>query len=233
MDTKIARNGAAARARLGGSHALLLGAVAAVCAGAAWAQLRDITQAPNAAGEGIAKSLAEQIGPGRGDLLTPGEGTRLEARLRPPQGDGSVDALAVDDRAFALLPPRTKQRVLLVSAGNLFLEGALLLDENLAVTKIAPNAYDPADTARFDAVIFDGYTPEDAPRVHALYLAPDGPGSPWKSRGRGNSPSGAGGAGGIMRDAPRPRTAAPTPTPPTTSAPWSNSTMLPPRMVPS
>jgi hypothetical protein len=37
----------------------------------ALAQLVDRTMAPNAAGEGIALSLAEQIGPGRGDWFTP------------------------------------------------------------------------------------------------------------------------------------------------------------------
>jgi len=35
------------------------------------AQLIDRTQAPNTAGEGIQKSLAEEIGVGRGDILTP------------------------------------------------------------------------------------------------------------------------------------------------------------------
>lgn len=39
--------------------------------GFAEAQLTDKTQTPNTAGEGINKSFAEQIGAGRGDLLTP------------------------------------------------------------------------------------------------------------------------------------------------------------------
>jgi hypothetical protein len=38
---------------------------------AAWAQLTDRTQAPNTANAGIAKSLEEQIGAGRGDIMTP------------------------------------------------------------------------------------------------------------------------------------------------------------------
>ncbi len=38
----------------------------------AHAQLNDVTQTPNTANEGIAKSLEEQIGPGRGDVNTPG-----------------------------------------------------------------------------------------------------------------------------------------------------------------
>src|SRR5688500_14809010 len=44
------------------------------------AQLRDVTQAPNAANEGIRKSLAAQIGPGRGDGLTPGSSSFVIAR---------------------------------------------------------------------------------------------------------------------------------------------------------
>lgn len=45
---------------------------AGLLAAPAWGQLRDVTQAPNAANEGIRKSLTTQIGPGRGDRNTPG-----------------------------------------------------------------------------------------------------------------------------------------------------------------
>ena len=37
-----------------------------------FAQETDITQTPNAANAGIKKSYTEQIGAGRGDVLTPG-----------------------------------------------------------------------------------------------------------------------------------------------------------------
>lgn len=43
--------------------------------GAAWAQLTDVTQTPNAENAGIHKSLADQVGPGRGNLDTPGSST--------------------------------------------------------------------------------------------------------------------------------------------------------------
>jgi hypothetical protein len=44
------------------------------------AQLVDRTLAPNAAGAGIAKSLAEQVGTGRGDWFTPGSSSFIIAR---------------------------------------------------------------------------------------------------------------------------------------------------------
>lgn len=46
----------------------------------AYAQLVDRTKAPNASNEGIAKSLEEQVGPGRGDLRTPGSSAYIVAR---------------------------------------------------------------------------------------------------------------------------------------------------------
>ena len=39
--------------------------------GPARAQLTDISQAPNTIGAGIQKSLSQEIGAGRGDMLTP------------------------------------------------------------------------------------------------------------------------------------------------------------------
>ena len=44
------------------------------------AQLIDRTQAPNAANEGIAKSLADEAGAGRGDSLTPNSSTFITER---------------------------------------------------------------------------------------------------------------------------------------------------------
>jgi hypothetical protein len=46
----------------------------------ALAQLIDKTKAPNIANEGIAKSLAEEIGAGRGDLTTPNSSLFIIAR---------------------------------------------------------------------------------------------------------------------------------------------------------
>jgi hypothetical protein len=107
-----------------------------------------------------------------------GEGTRLVARLADTH-----DALPLDDVAYALLPARHKLKVLLVTQGDLFLEGALLLDENLEVKKVAK--YDAAETAKYDAVILDNVTPppDAPPRTHALYINPQGPASPFAIQG--------------------------------------------------
>ncbi|MBL8695148.1 MAG: thiol oxidoreductase-like protein [Planctomycetes bacterium] len=56
-----------ARARILGPPVLLF-----LLGGATYAQMTDQTQTPNTLGVGIKKSLSEQIGAGRGDLVTPG-----------------------------------------------------------------------------------------------------------------------------------------------------------------
>ena len=137
----------------------------------------------------IVETQKLSLGPGeRVQRLYPdlaGDGARLEARLTDTH-----DALPIDDVAYAVLPGKRKQKVLVVTTGNLFLEGALLLDENLDVDKIAPARYDAAASARYDAVVLDGFTPppEAAPRTHALYLDPHGAGSPFAVRATVEAP---------------------------------------------
>ncbi len=93
----------------------------------------------------------------------------MEARLR--FADGGHDALGADDRAFARLPQRRRARVLVVSAGNLYLQAALLLDEYLDVTEITPAQY-AEQTESFDVAIFDDWVPPRRPDYPALYLHP-------------------------------------------------------------
>jgi hypothetical protein len=100
-----------------------------------------------------------------------GEGAKLEARLQ------TNDALPLDDVAFAVMPPRHKLKVLLVSDGDLFLEGALLLDESLQVDKVTPQKYDAALAGKHDAVIFDRADGPLPPSTPAIYVdAPAGAG---------------------------------------------------------
>ena len=112
-----------------------------------------------------------------------GAGARIEARLVDTH-----DALPRDDVAYAVLPAKRKEKVLLVTGGDLFLEGALLLDENLDVEKVAPAHWDAAASAKYDAVILDGFTPATPPRTDALYLDPHGEGAPFAVRGSVEAP---------------------------------------------
>ncbi len=104
-----------------------------------------------------------------------GTSAALEARIR--YADGRADDLPADDRAYALVPERKRARVLTVTPGNTYLEAALLLDEYLDVTQVAPSAYPPAGT--FDVTIFDGVAPPPAKSAGALiYLNPPAEGAP-------------------------------------------------------
>jgi hypothetical protein len=113
------------------------------------------------------------------DVAAPG--ARLIARLL------ESDDLALDDRAYAVVPGLERLRVLRVGAPDLYLDGALLsLGESVAVHGVRPDAAE-ASRARwgsYDVVIFDGVAPAPPPTAgHFLYLAPRGPGSPFPGRG--------------------------------------------------
>jgi hypothetical protein len=134
-------------------------------------------------GDGALVDLARvHLGPGeRVPRFYPqlsGASRTLEAHIA--RVDGGVDALAVDDHAYALLPDRRRTRVLIVGgAKNTYLSAALLLDEYLDVTEVdAAGSAEALARGGWDAVIFDGVTPAAPPGAHALYLDPTGPGSP-------------------------------------------------------
>lgn len=90
------------------------------------------------------------------------------ARIRAV--DGSTDALPADDVAYATLPPRPELKLLVVSADDLYLEAAALLDESVVASVVSPEAF--AGTAGYDVVVFDATLPPSAPSIPALYLAP-------------------------------------------------------------
>lgn len=106
-----------------------------------------------------------------------GASKTLEARLALP--NGGHDDLSADDHAYALLPERRRARIQVVSAGNMYLDAALLLDEYLDVTTVTPEQY-PAD-GKFDVTIFDKVAPKVAPSSGSLfYLDATGDGLPFE-----------------------------------------------------
>ncbi|MBW2731121.1 MAG: VWA domain-containing protein [Deltaproteobacteria bacterium] len=108
-------------------------------------------------------------------------GELLEARLvRPgstekgaqPNASSQLDAFPLDDRAYALLPKRKKMKVLLVTKGNLFLEGALLLEENLELTRITPERYTQALAQKADALVFHAFSAAAPAHIPLLLIDP-------------------------------------------------------------
>jgi hypothetical protein len=115
------------------------------------------------------------------DELT-GADALFEARLSREDG-APLDALAVDDVAWARLAPRRRRRAALVAppdAPNVYLEAALLLDPYLDVVTLTPEAYETGRLPRDrELAIFDRYTPESAPTLPSILLAPGAPARAW------------------------------------------------------
>ena len=111
-----------------------------------------------------------------------GASRTLEARIALSTADAPKhDDLPADDHAFAVLPERRRTKVLAVTPGNTYLEAAMLLDEYLEVTTVAPNEMVSAlGKAKYDVAIYDGVTPALTPGLPALYLDPHGNNGPIK-----------------------------------------------------
>ncbi|MEO8351255.1 MAG: BatA and WFA domain-containing protein [Chthoniobacteraceae bacterium] len=72
----------------------------------------------------------------------------------------TADALPLDNVAFAVLPPPKIARVLLVTAGNFFLEKLLAADATVSFELITPDAWQPSLAGKFDVVIADNFLPD-------------------------------------------------------------------------
>ena len=102
----------------------------------------------------------------------------LEVRLVAP---GAVavaapDQLAIDDRAWAVIPPDRKRLILVVGKGDPYLETALSYLPNVELFGVTPEEYGPA-TARkdgrpWDLVIFEAALPSTLPDSPILAIAP-------------------------------------------------------------
>lgn len=96
------------------------------------------------------------------DGVAIGGGGIVEARL------DLGDDLAADNAARLVLPPRRSIKILLVSAGNLFLERALNADRRVVLDGVSPGGYKPG--TGHDLVVFDGVAPpENLPAGRYLF----------------------------------------------------------------
>ncbi len=102
----------------------------------------------------------------------PSAAATVEARL------AGSDALATDDRAFAIVPAQGRTRALLVGEGNAYLENAMALLPRLELYAVGQGGYtdalaeaDEAGTP-YGLFVFDGIVPDDPPPGPALYIDP-------------------------------------------------------------
>jgi Ca-activated chloride channel homolog len=92
------------------------------------------------------------------------------------------EGLSLDKTAFAVLVQRKPAQVLLVSAGNQFLQKVLTLLPNVDLFQIASQRYLGVEADRFDIIVFDNYLPPLLPRGNLLVVNPPDRG-PYRSTG--------------------------------------------------
>ena len=102
----------------------------------------------------------------------------LEVRLvgADPTVSTAPDHLAVDDRAWAVIPPDRTRLILVVGEGDPYLETALSYLPDVELYGVTPAEYGPAserqDGRPWDLVIFEGFVPTALPRSPVLAIAP-------------------------------------------------------------
>jgi Ca-activated chloride channel family protein len=94
----------------------------------------------------------------------------IRAELTSPVEGGTPDYLPLDDVAYAVYTPPVGGRVLLVTAGNLFLDQVLKALPTVEVVRSLPGGLPEGS---FDLIVFDGWLPEgDLPATNLLIVKP-------------------------------------------------------------
>lgn len=97
--------------------------------------------------------------------------TGVDAALATPP-----DQLAVDDRAWAIIPPTRTRLILVVGEGDPYLETALSYLPDAELYGVTPKDYGPAsqrtDGRPWDLIIFEDYLPATLPEVPILAIDP-------------------------------------------------------------
>lgn len=118
----------------------------------------------------LADSRTLSLGPASSqDLIfdrLPDQATVIQARLL------EADALAVDNSAATVLDRPRATKVLLVGAGNIFLQQALGLLPNVELFRVDPNRFEGVDDTQFDLIVFDAFLPLRLPRQNLLVVNP-------------------------------------------------------------
>ena len=103
----------------------------------------------------------------------------------------SDDALAVDDRAYAVLNAPRRARVLVVTSGNEPLVGAVTTKAaaELAEVRVEPPDFlktkpyaDQAEAGAWDLVVYDGTRPQQMPRANTFFIGGLPPAGGWAAK---------------------------------------------------
>ncbi len=128
-------------------------------------EVRDVTLEPQTRADVIIDDVQDGI-------------RAIEVRLvaRDPAATGAPDQLAVDDRAWAVIPRNRTRLILVVGDGDPYLETALSYLPNAELYGVKASEYGPAterkDGRPWDLVIFQGFLPTTLPRSPILAIAP-------------------------------------------------------------
>ena len=105
----------------------------------------------------------------------PLETANYRARLSSDVNAENLDDYPLDNQAFIAFNPSTNQRILLVSAGNFFLERFLAALPNAEAYQVFPDDADAGTklpTEGFSTYIYDGYVPDVLPDGGILLINP-------------------------------------------------------------
>jgi Ca-activated chloride channel homolog len=98
-------------------------------------------------------------------------GTAQDASGQPIPS--TLDKLAVDDRAWAVVPDDRIRRVLLVGPGNVYIQNAFSLLPNVELYGATADEWPTTSGKdRFDLFVFDGFLPDELPKAPILAIAP-------------------------------------------------------------
>jgi hypothetical protein len=104
----------------------------------------------------------------------PGTASVIEVRLVNEQGKEGGDSLAIDDRAWAVVPPVRQRNVLIVGEGDPYLETALTFLPNLNLFGVKPADYPTkavrTDGTAWDLIVFEGVAPSNLELGKAVLL---------------------------------------------------------------
>ena len=128
-------------------------------------EVRDVRLDPQARSDVIIDDLPREV-------------RTVEVRLvgADPAVTVAPDQLAVDDRAWAVVPPDQRRLILIVGEGDPYLETALSFLPDVELYGNTTEEYGPAserkDGRQWDLIVFEGFLPATLPKTPILAIAP-------------------------------------------------------------